>query len=280
MLFNWKNLGVMTLVLLAAAPAMAQGQGGGRGGRGGFGGGFGGFGGGNSAYFLLSNEAVQKDLDLTDDQKSKVGGLVDGYRDAMRGDRQQGGFDGFRELSEEQRRERIATMTKEAEERASKANAEYKPKFNEVLDDVQQQRLQQIFWQSQGSRALRDAELASALKLSPEQTTKIDTLFRDAAPQGGFGRGQGGNRGAGGNNGGDNQDREARMAEFRARQEKLNTEINAVLTEDQKKEKEALLGAPFDVAQLRGGPGGPGGDRGQGGRPGRGGDRPQRSNGN
>ncbi|WP_437230575.1 Spy/CpxP family protein refolding chaperone [Planctomicrobium sp. SH661] len=285
MLLRLKNAGVVALMLLAAMPAFAQGPGGGpgRGGRG-FGGGpggggfGGGFGGGGSPYRLLANPAVQEELSLTDEQKTKATALLESMREAQRGNGPgEGNRENFRNLSEEQRRERFAAMAKEFEERNAKVNAEFKPKFAEVLDEVQRERLQQISWQSQGIRALNDPELATALGLSQEQKEKIAAVLTENRGPG-FGGGRGGNGGPGANPPSE-QDREARRAEFQARAEKLNADAKAVLTDAQKTEFANLLGAEFDVSKLRGqgGPGGPGGDRGPG-RRGPGGNRPGQGN--
>lgn len=293
MLTRFRTASFLALMVLAASPTFAQGPGGGRGGPGGgFGGGRGGFGGGpggGSPYSLLGNEAVQEELGLSDEQKTKSAALLGEMREARRAQFQGGGPEGrdsFRDLSPEERRERFAAMQKEAAERNAKLQAEYKTKFGAVLDEVQLQRLQQIHWQSQGVRALQDPDLANALKLSDEQKSKIAGLLNQGpgGPRGGPGagdRGPGGPR-EGGFRGGSPEDREARIAEMRAQREKREAEVKAVLTDDQRAELENQLGASFDVSKLRGpgGPGGPGGERrGPGGdRGGRGGDRGGNSN--
>jgi len=255
-----KRASVLAVLMMLAAPVLAQGPGG-RGGRG-FGGGFGGgFGRGGSAYGLLGNPAVQEELALSDEQKTKTAELLNSMRDAQRSAFASGNREGLRDLSPEERRERFETMRKEMDERNAKLMAEYQPKFADVLDEVQLQRLNQIHWQAQGTRALHDPELVKALGLSQEQQEKIGTLLNEN--RGGFGGGPG-RRGPGGDNG---QDRDARRQEFQARMEKLDSDVKAVLTDAQKTELANQLGASFDVAKLRG-PGGPGpeGRRGPGGR--------------
>lgn len=276
MLKRFRTASLLALVVLAASPAFAQGPGGGRGGPGGGRGGFGGGFGGGSPYSLLGNDAVQEELGLSDDQKTKSAALLQEMREARRSQFQGGGQESreaLRDLPQEERRARFAAMQKEMEERNAKLQAEYKTKFAEVLDEVQLQRLQQIQWQSQGIRALQDPELAKALELSDEQKSKIAGLLNPGGPRGGPGagdRGPGGPR-EGGFRGASPEEREARMAEMRAQREKREAEVKAVLTDAQRAELENQLGASFDVSKLRGQGGerrGPGGDRG-----GRGGDR-------
>ncbi|SFH60110.1 hypothetical protein [Planctomicrobium piriforme] len=269
MVRHTKWLAVAAL-LIAVAPAMAQrpeGGGGPGGGRGGFGGGMG-MRGPSSKWSLLSVPAVQSELALSEEQKTKVQPLVDSMREAMRGGNP-GDFEALRDLPEDQRREKMTAMAAERAETQKKVTAEYQPKFSEVLDEVQLQRLQQIYWQSQGTNALRDDDLAAALQISPEQKENITTVNAEFMSQ--MGRGMG-NRGGGGG-GGDNQARpdfEQMRQEMQARTEKRDAALLDVLTADQKTKFAELKGAEFDVSQLRG-PGGPGG---QGRRGGPGGDRP------
>ena len=264
MVSSWKKASLLAVVLMMAAPALAQGPGGG--GRGGFRGGFGGGFGGGSPYGLLGNPAVQEELALSDEQKTKATSLLEAMRESQRSAAPgQQNRESFRDLSNEERRERFSAIRKEMEERNAKLLAEYQPKFADVLDEVQLQRLQQLQWQLQGNRALQDAELAKALGLSQEQKEKIEAIYNENRGQG-FGR-QGG-QGQGANN---PQDRDARRAEFQARAEKLDQDLKAVLTDAQRTELANQLGEPFDLAKLRGpegrrGPGGPEGFRGRGGR--------------
>lgn len=264
MLSRFKSASILAMMIMAAAPAFAQGPGGGRGGRG-FGGGFGGgFGRGNSPYALLAVPAVQEELALSDEQKTQSAVLVTAMREAARNNGPQQGLDreSLRNMSDEQRRERFAAMGKEMEERNAKLLAEYQPKFAEVLDEAQLQRLHQISWQSQGPRALRDPELAKALGLSQEQQDKIAAVFTENR-----GPGPGGNQGFRGRNDDNGGDREAQRAEFQARMAEMNAKVDhdvkGVLTDAQKTELNNLLGAQFDLSKLRRpegerGPGGPG----------------------
>src|SRR5579872_5378719 len=103
-------LAALVVCVMAGNEAMAQG---GRGGRGGFGGG--GFGGG--VTFLVQNEQVQKELKITDDQKTKLKEIADASR-PQRGNGGGGGGRGTPPTDEER-----AAMQKRMEETAAKVTA-------------------------------------------------------------------------------------------------------------------------------------------------------------
>lgn len=244
------------LVVLVCVPAMAQRGGpGGPGGRGpgAPGGGFG-FG-GNASLQLVAVRAVQEELGLSEDQVGKLRTLREEFQEKQRASR--GDQQGFRDLSEEQRRERMTAMM----EANRKLNAEFEPKIAEILDDVQVERLQQIKWQAAGIEALRDEEVSKKLSISQEQQDKIAGVFREfqEKQREAFGAARG--------------DREAAREGFeRARELRETRDKQAldVLTDSQKKQFEELKGEPFDLASLRRGPGGRGAEgAGPGQRPGR-----------
>lgn len=253
----WTGLAAVGMAAVMASSAFAQP--GGAGGRGGRGGGFGGggMGGRQSTVSLAGNEAVQKELGLTDDQIAKVKTLGEEARAELRpsGD----GFAGLRDLPESERRAKMTElMAKQAE--ASKAVAEkYKPKLAAVLDAKQVERLDQIALQAAGSQAYSDPTVVKALNLTQDQQDKIASINKEAGEKARELFGGGG--GAGEGNG----------EKIRELNQTRDKDLAAVLTADQAAAFAKLKGKEFDVAQLRRGPGGPGG---QGG--GRGGNRPQR----
>jgi len=266
---SWTVLAALGMTAVMASSAFAQPGGAGGRGRGNFGGGFGGMGGRQqSTVMLAGNEAVQKELGLTEDQIAKVKTLGEEARAELRpsGD----GFAGLRDLPEDERRAKMTElMAKQAE--TSKAVAEkYKPKLAAVLDAKQVERLDQIAIQAAGSQAYSDPDVVKALKLSKEQQDKIASINKEAADKSRelFGAGGGGG-GAGGGAGAGNFEKIRELNETR------DKDLAAVLTADQTAALAKLKGKEFDVAQLRRGPGGPGGG-GQGGQGGRGGNRPQR----
>jgi Spy/CpxP family protein refolding chaperone len=225
--------------------------------------------GGSSKFQLLTNPAIENELALTDAQKAQVKTLLDEYRAAVRGPENSTDRESLRSLPPEEQRERFRAMMEERAARSKAATAEYTPKFNAALEEIQTERLQQIYWQMQGINALRDDELASQLNLTAEQREKIAALER---PQGfdrnrsesgsGDRRPEGESRGGerGGERGGFNRE------EMRARMEQRNADIMAVLTPEQQAKFTELKGAEFDLSTLRGDRQGSGrGSRGEGG---------------
>jgi len=266
---RWMRLagtaGAAVLMVCVVTSAFAQegGQGRGRGGRGGFGFGGGMFGGGQNVVSLAGNEAVQKDLALTEDQIAKVKTLNEDYGDARREAMQGLGFGPpgqGEQPSPEEMQKRMAAM----QEANKKVLDEFKPKLVEIVSADQLKRLEEIALQARGTQALSDAETAAKLGLTDEQKTKV----ADTAKEFGEKQRELFSAGFGGDGGGD----------IREKIQTLNKErddaLLAVLTQEQKDKLAELKGKEFDVSQLRGrgrggfgGPGGPGGARG---------DRPQR----
>lgn len=251
-------------VLMSASVAFAQRPGGGQGG---FGGGFGGFGGGfgggmNSPFTLVRNEAVQKELNLSDEQVGDLKTLGEKVFEEMRsagGGRE--AFQGLQDLSREEREKKMAELLAKAEETRKKVTEKFQPDLDKILEAAQRDRLKQIQIQADGSRAYQNADVVAALKISKEQQDKIAAINkefgdkqRELFPRGGFGGGAAGGE-------------RPNFDEMRKKMEELNAtrdkQLADVLTADQKSSLEKLKGKPFDVAQLRpqfgGGRGGAGG---------------------
>ncbi len=120
---------VALLVVLCGSTALwAQGRGG-RGGRGGFGG-PGGPGGGTNSLALLGIDAVQKELELVDDQIAQIRDVAEKLRG--QGQRGAGGRPDFQNMTDEERQQFFEERRKQAEETAAKAKEELK---NILLDD-------------------------------------------------------------------------------------------------------------------------------------------------
>ncbi|HUQ68136.1 MAG TPA: hypothetical protein VM165_01360 [Planctomycetaceae bacterium] len=233
------------------------GPGGPGGGRGGFGfGGPGGMFGGGGLMALVQIPEVQKEIKVTDDQK----GLIDEMAKDLRDGGARPNREDFQNLTDEQRTARFAEMRKQAEERAKQAEEGLKA----ALEAPQFARLNELRIQREGAvAALSRAEVAEQLKLSQDQKDKVAKI-NEANRGGGFGGG--GQRPAGGGQpaaGGQQPDREAMMAEFRARREKTEGEALAVLTAEQKTSFEKMKGAKFEFPAPQFG-----GGRGPGGQPG------------
>ena len=141
------------VVVALASTASAQRQPGGQG-RGGFAGG--GFGGGGIG-FLISSEAVQKELKMDKDQTEKATAAVKKVQDSHADDRAK-----LRDLPMEEQRTKRQELTKTVNEETTKA-------VGEVLKPEQIKRLKQIELQQRGSRAFEGQEVAKSSKISDEQ---------------------------------------------------------------------------------------------------------------
>lgn len=213
------------------------------------GGGFGGGRGGMSPLMLVANEAVQKEISITDEQKAKLTAL----REEFTKDQQEarGSAPGnFQDLSQEER----AKLFEQMAATAKKLNDKYLPKLKETLKPEQFERVQQIAYQAAGPGAFSNDDVVKALELTKEQQEKIATTNKDfqAKMQGLFTGG-----GAGG------------AEAFTKLRDEQSAELAKVLTKEQTEKWTALKGKAFDLTALQGGRGGPGGAGGRpGGRPG------------
>jgi Spy/CpxP family protein refolding chaperone len=234
-------MAVAIALFVVAQAAMAQNQDGQRGqrGQGRFGGGGGG-GGFDPAQQLLRNEAVVKELEITDDQKQQITKFAEDSRESFRDL-----FSG--DLSQEEVRAKMREVTEKA-----------KKKMDEILLPHQKDRLAELVIQFQGPRALTtNTAVAEKLNLSQEQKDKLGEVLG----RGGFGGGRQRGEGRGNNaEGGEQLSREER-----------NKKALDVLTAEQKDQFEKMQGkkseavAEMRANQQRGGFGGRGGEgRGRG----------------
>jgi Spy/CpxP family protein refolding chaperone len=205
------------LAVAFTAPALAQGRRGGGGG--GFGGGMGGF--GISESQLLQSAQVQKELELVDDQVAKIKEIA--------GDRS--AFSGLRDLSNDERREKMAA--------AAKAQKE---KLDAVLLPAQQARLAEIMLQVRGAGALNEADVQAKLGLTDEQKTQLKTVQdENRKAMGELFAGGGGGRDA-------SQEERAANREKRTKaQAEANEKLLAVLTGEQKSKFEQMQGKKIEI---------------------------------
>ncbi len=220
---------VMAGLLVTGLVVMAEAQQ-----RGGFGGG--GFGQGPAQ--LVVNETVQKDLKLTEEQIEKVKTWQKDFQA-----KQFEGFAALKDLSKEERMEKIPAIAAESRKTAYKDLAG-------VLKPEQVDRLKQIERQALGVQAFSDAETAAALKLTDSQKSKIKAITEEYQKDvreagGGFGGGKGGGKGG--------FDKE-KMAESAAKREKITksalADIDEALTADQRKTWKDLTGEVIDRSKL------------------------------
>jgi hypothetical protein len=212
---NLKWLAVGVLVLGSVA-AMAQ-DGGGRRQRGG-----GQRGQGQQGGQVVFRSDVQADLQLTDEQKTKL----TEYRTSMRGNRQrgQGGGGGNGGGQGANREEMLARR------------AEQQKKLAEILTPEQVKRLKEIQIQMAGPQAVLDAEVQKELGLDAAQVKKIEDLqktFREA------------NQAVQQRVRSQEIDREKAAEARKTNNEALKTEITKILTAAQQEKLKTLGGKPF-----------------------------------
>jgi|GEM_PF-700817 len=227
------------LLLSVPAYSYAQGPGGGgRGGRGGFG-----RGGGGGTAGLLMMEEVQKEIGVTEEQKTELAKVAESLRPAEGA----GGFnrDEYEKLTEEERTKRREEMTKQMEDRSKKSDESIKA----LLKPEQWTRLSELRLQREGVRSWSREDVQKQLGLTEEQVAKVKTLTSAQGP----------GLGGGGRNFRDLSEEEMTKmrAEMTARQEAFDKGMAEVLTEDQKATWTKLQGTKFEFPQ-RGGGRGPG----------------------
>jgi Spy/CpxP family protein refolding chaperone len=219
-------LGVTVICTLAAscasaaddppAPARQRGQGG-RGGGG----------------DLTSNEKVQSDLQLSDEQKESIKKVADKAREER---------SSLAGLSQEDRRAKMQEMRKDMEQ-----------KVDAVLNDKQKARMKEIRLQVRGTAALTDKEIAEALKLTDDQVNKIKDLNKTLADA----------RTEAFSGGRPDADAMAKLTKLRT---ETNDKVLAVLNSDQKASFETMQGAKIEGLPAGGfGAGAGGGRRNRGG---------------
>jgi Spy/CpxP family protein refolding chaperone len=190
-------MAIIAMLGLASAASAQQ-----RGGRG--------FGGGGTAGLLMIEE-VQKELNITTEQKDKL-------QAALRGER-----GNTQNLSREERQKRFEELAKKADETVKS-----------VLDEKQQTRLEELRIQREGASSLERAEVVAKLGLDQAQKDQIKKIQADNASTARF---DFQNATA--------EERQKFMTEARERREKTNTALLAVLTPAQKESFEKMQGEKF-----------------------------------
>jgi len=222
--------------------SMAQGPGGG--GPGGF---FGGPGGGRAGgAMLLGIPEVQKELNLTDDQKEAIKKEGESVRQEIQKMRE--GFDpaSLADMSDEERTKKFQEMRKKGEE----IGAKVEEKMKTVLDAKQLERLTELQYQQQSGNALLRPEVIKKLNITDEQQEKLKKISEGARPAPGTFRNFG------------NMSDDDRKA-MREKMQSSQKEMLAVLTDEQSEDWTKMTGKEFKFPPMgrggRGGFGGPGG---------------------
>lgn len=219
---NAMNLKKMLLVAATATLAIAaMAQGGGQGRRG-FMQNF------NDPYMLLSREDVQKDLAITDDQKTKITDATEKAnqkrQEAMQAARDSAGGD-------------FQAVMKAMQPINEKLTAENWSNVGSVISADQTKRLKEISIQMQGnSVVMTNKDVQKDLSVTDEQKTKFTDLQakQQTAMQELFQKMR------------DGEVDRSQMPEIMAKNRKvMEDEINKVLTETQKSKLKDMAGKPF-----------------------------------
>ncbi|MGD0517182.1 MAG: hypothetical protein ABSA26_06560 [Thermoguttaceae bacterium] len=173
-------IGFISAEILASA-AHAQNQGGpnnlpgpGNGGMGG-GGGMGGMGiglGPMGKISLLNNEKLQQELDLSDDQKTKVAEAVGEASNAISTGMRKSFSSSPRNISPQEHADIREKLIKNNQDKFLK-------KLEKILLPKQFDRLKQIYLQRQGPMALSEPDVIKALNVNKEQQDKMQVLYDD-----------------------------------------------------------------------------------------------------
>jgi Spy/CpxP family protein refolding chaperone len=213
------TLPVLGICLLVGNVAFAQGRGG-RGMR------------PMSGGALMGVDQVQKELKITDEQKTKIGEVLQSLRPPE--------GTNFGNMSQEERDKFFADMQKKGEEAGKKIQAE-------VLTPEQTSRFKQVELWVAGSRALfENAEVGKQLTLTEDQKGAIKTITEESDKKIGelfrasFGQGV------------SDEDRAKNREQIDTLRNETNAECMAVLTDDQQAKLTKMKGPKFqlDMSQL------------------------------
>jgi hypothetical protein len=167
-----------------------------------------------------------------------VADIRDKMREAFAGG---GGFQDFQSLSQEERQKFFEESRKKGEEIQKKAD----DMASMILEPKQLERLQQLKLQREGIMAFYRDEVAKKIGITEEQKDKMRKIQEEARQAGG---------GAGFQNFQNLSDEERRemFTKMRERGEKMNAEILAVLSPEQKATWEKMQGKKFDFPPPQG----------------------------
>jgi len=200
------------LLAVMASPALAQGRGFGRGG-------------GGALFALLGNASVQKELKLDDGQTGKAKDLSEKIGGEAREK-----FQGFQDLSPEERRTKMQEINKELSESTLKAAGEF-------LKPEQITRLKQISYQQRGAMAFSDPEVAKKLNLTDSQKSDIQSIVTEQmeGSRGLFSQDQ------------SPEERAAAMKKSAELRKEAVDKAAAKLNDEQQKTWKELIGVAFEV---------------------------------
>ncbi|MCS7191952.1 MAG: hypothetical protein NZ937_03075 [Armatimonadetes bacterium] len=167
---------------------------------------------------LLRSPQVQRELKITEEQRTKLQQLGEQLREKFRGRSQE-----LRDLSPEEREKHLESV-----------NAEVEKELSKVLDEKQIKRLKQIVLQIEGYAALARPSVAKEVGLTEGQAKQVREILRDANEKRRSIFQQG-----------PPADPKARFQEMRKIREWVDEQIGKILTEQQKQKWQQLIGEPF-----------------------------------
>lgn len=170
-----------------------------------------------SLLFLATNPQVQQELKLTEEQREKVSSL-----------RQQLG-EKFRGLGLELRK----LPPEEALKRTQEIREEVEKELAKILEEKQLKRLKQIELQVEGLAALARPEVAEKVGLNEKQRQRVREIVKEA-----FEKRRALSL---------SSNRQAIFQEMQKIRQWVDEEINKLLTEEQKKRWQKLIGEPFKL---------------------------------
>ena len=191
---------------------------------------------------LLTNEVLQKELAVTDDQKKALKEPMDKAAELTKK------MQDLRTPGAQPDQAKMQEMLKEM----TAFNDEVKTKVDKSLDDKQKKRMKQIEVQMMGMGAFSNEEVVKSLKITDDQKTKFKTVADDFAKERGdlqkeYGMGGRPMQGAA------RPDPE-KVAEYTKKLKTLTGDSFAKaakeLTADQSKNWKEMVGETFDVSKL------------------------------
>lgn len=180
---------------------------------------------------LFGVRAVQKELNLTEDQRAKIDDLIAKMEAEIETN--------LKELDQKKSDVTAAETAALSEEIVNTAVAKYGPKMHEVLDADQVKRIWQIGAQSAGGEVFNNAQVRKTLKIKRDQLIKMaelsDAVANKLAPMI------------------KNSTKSADEIESEIEREnkELFQSMLAVLTSEQRTKFDELMGKPFDIHLLK-----------------------------
>lgn len=205
--------------------------------------------GGYGKLNLVKKPDVQKELGLTDDQKSTLDKFAEEMQSQARKE-----LEGIRDLSQEDRRAKLAEIRSKLGDREK----EVQKKLDEVLNTSQRERLAQIEVQAElvnhRVEMFNKKEIAEALQITDDQKQKLTELREKMGTE---------MREAFGGGGGGPPSEETR-AKIKKLGEETMDKAKEILTSEQREKLEKMAGKKVDFDLTQQGGFGRGGRRGRG----------------